>query len=233
MDSGKYVKTNRIYKEVQQITLAVDCIIFGFNDNKLELLLIHRGFEPEKGKWSLIGGFVGNDEDLDYAAERVLRDLSGLKDVYLEQVRTFGKKDRESQERVVSIAYYALILKDNYNNDLIREYNAQWFPIDELPDVIFDHKDMIECAIRRLRKQVRSSLVVFNLLQEKFTLPQLQKLYEVILDEELDKRNFRKKIKELDFLIKLDKKDKSESRKGAFLYQVDDSKYRKIQNFSL
>ena len=121
MDSGKYVKTNRIYKEVQQITLAVDCIIFGFNDNKLELLLIHRGFEPEKGKWSLIGGFVGNDEDLDYAAERVLRDLSGLQDVYLEQVRTFGKKDRESQERVVSIAYYALILKDNYNNDLIRE----------------------------------------------------------------------------------------------------------------
>lgn len=233
MKSGNYVKANRIYKEVQQITLAVDCIIFGFNDNKLELLLIKRGFEPEKGKWSLIGGFVGNDEDVDCAAERVLRDLSGLKDLYLEQVKVFGKMDRESQERVVSIAYYALILKDNYNDDLVREYNAKWFPIDELPPLIFDHQDMIESSVHRLRKQVKSSLAIFNLLQEKFTLPQLQKLYEVILDENLDKRNFRKKIKELDFLKKLDEKDKSESKKGAFFYQLDESKYSKIQNFSL
>ncbi|MUH35431.1 NUDIX domain-containing protein [Zobellia amurskyensis] len=224
---------DRTYKDIQQITLAVDCIIFGFNDNRLEVLLVHRGFEPEKDRWSLMGGFVGNHENLDDAAHRVLKDLSGLEDVYMEQVRTFGKANRDPYERVVSTTYSALILKEKYNKELIEEYRAEWFPIDELPDLIFDHKDMVESAIRRLQRRVRTFPIVFNLLPEKFTLPQLQKLYEGIFQEEMDKRNFRKKLATMDFLVKLNEKDMSESKKGAFLYRFDEKKYNKTKNFTI
>ncbi|MBT9186725.1 MULTISPECIES: NrtR DNA-binding winged helix domain-containing protein [Zobellia] len=224
---------DRTYKDIQQITLAVDCIIFGFNDNRLEVLLVHRGFEPEKDRWSLMGGFVGNHEDLDDAAHRVLKDLSGLEDVYMEQVRTFGKANRDPYERVVSTTYSALILKEKYNQELIEEYRAEWFPIDELPDLIFDHKDMVESAIRRLQRRVRTFPIVFNLLPEKFTLPQLQKLYEGIFQVEMDKRNFRKKLATMDFLVKLNEKDMSESKKGAFLYRFDEKKYNKTKNFTI
>ena len=224
---------DRTYNDIQQITLAVDCIIFGFNDNRLEVLLVHRGFEPEKDRWSLMGGFVGNHEDLDDAANRVLKDLSGLEDVYMEQVRTFGKAKRDPYERVVSTTYSALILKDKYNKELIEEYRAKWYPIDELPDLIFDHKDMVESAIRRLQRRVRTFPIVFNLLPDKFTLPQLQKLYEGIFQEEMDKRNFRKKLATMDFLIKLNEKDMSESKKGAFLYRFDEKKYNKTKNFTI
>ena len=224
---------NRTYKEIQQITLAVDCIIFGFNNNQLEVLLIHRGFEPKKERWSLIGGFVENEEDLDQAAHRILIQLSGLEDVYMEQVKAFGKPNRDPYERVVSITYSALILKSNYDAELVKTYRAQWFPIDELPDLIFDHKEMILVAIQRLRRRVRSAPVGFNLLPEKFTLPGLQKLYEGILGEVLDKRNFRKKLKSMNFLIQLEEKDKSESKKGAFLYKFDEEMYKTTQNFNL
>lgn len=225
--------TNRTYKEIQQITLAVDCIIFGFNNNKLELLLIHRGFEPEIGKWSLIGGFVGNDEDLDEAANRVLYNLSGLEDIYMEQVKTFGKATRDPFERVVSTTYSAMILKSEYNEGKVDEYDAKWFPIDEIPELIFDHREMVDMAIRRLRRRVRSTPIAFNLLPPKFTLPQLQALYEGILDEEIDKRNFRRKIFQMSFLVKLDEKDMSESRKGAYLYEFDKELYEKEQYFNL
>jgi len=227
------VTDNRAYKEIQQITLAVDCIIFGFNNNKVELLLIHRGFEPEIGKWSLIGGFVGNDEDLDEAANRVLYNLSGLEDIYMEQVKTFGKANRDPFERVVSTTYSAMILKSDYNEGKVEEYNAKWFPIDEIPELIFDHREMVDMAIRRLRRRVRSTPIAFNLLPIKFTLPQLQALYEGILDEEIDKRNFRRKISQMDFLVKLEEKDMSESRKGAYLYEFDKELYQKEQYFNL
>lgn len=224
---------NRTYKEIQQITLAVDCIIFGFNNNKLELLLIHRGFEPEIGKWSLIGGFVGNNEDLDEAANRVLYNLSGLEDIYMEQVKTFGKANRDPFERVVSTTYSAMILKSEYNEDMVKDYDAKWFPIDEIPELIFDHRDMVDSAIKRLRRRVRSTPIAFNLLPSKFTLPQLQALYQGILDEEIDKRNFRRKISQMDFLVKLDEKDMSESRKGAYLYAFDKELYEEEQYFNL
>tara|TARA_R110002049_G_scaffold309206_1_gene518553 strand:- start:7790 stop:8476 length:687 start_codon:yes stop_codon:yes gene_type:complete len=223
----------RKHKEIQQIKLAVDCIIFGFNDNRLELLLIHRGFEPEIGKWSLIGEFIGNDEDLDDAANRVLYDLSGLQNIYMEQVKTFGKANRDSSGRVVSITYSAMILKSEYNEEQVSKYNAKWFSIDDLPELVFDHKDMVEMAIMRLRRRVRNTPIAFNLLPPKFTLPQLQALYEGILDEAIDKRNFRRKIFQMDFLVKLDEKDMSESRKGAYLYQFDKALYEKEQYFNL
>lgn len=223
----------RAYKEIQQIKIAVDCIIFGFNDNRLELLLIHRGFEPEKGKWSLIGEFIGNDEDLDDAANRVLYDLSGLENIYMEQVKTFGKTHRDSSGRVISTTYSAMILKSKYNEEQVSKYNAKWFPINDLPELVFDHKDMVDSAIKRLRRRVRTTPIAFNLLSSKFTLPQLQALYEGILDETIDKRNFRRKISQMHYLVKLDEKDMSESRKGAYLYQFDKELYNKEQYFNL
>ncbi|MCR8666730.1 NUDIX hydrolase [Aestuariibaculum sp. M13] len=224
---------NKILEQKQQIKLAVDCIIFGFNNNRLELLLVHRGFEPEKGKWSLIGGFVGNDEDIDDAANRVLYDLSGLENIYMEQVRTFGKADRDPSGRVVSTTYSAMILKSEYNEERIGKYDAKWFPIEELPELIFDHSEMVGSAIRRLRRRVRNFPIAFNLLPAKFTLPQLQMLYEGILSEQLDKRNFRRKVSQMDYLVRLEEKDMSESRKGAYFYQFDEELYNKELNFNL
>lgn len=229
----KPFQINRAYKEVQQITVAVDCLIFGFNDGKLELLLVRRGFEPERDRFSLIGGFVHNEEGLDEAAHRVLSELTGLEDVYMEQVRTFGNANRDPYERVLSVTYSALVLKENYNNELVNSYKAEWFPIDDLPELIFDHKDMVESAIRRLRRRIKTGPVGFNLLPKKFTLPQLQRLYEAISGERIDKRNFRKKLNSMDFLIRLEEKDKSESKKGAFLYRFDEDKYNGVKNFSI
>nr|WP_255802837.1 NUDIX domain-containing protein [Aestuariibaculum lutulentum] len=220
-------------EQKQQIKLAVDCIIFGFNNNRLELLLVHRGFEPEKGKWSLIGGFVGNDEDIDDAANRVLYDLSGLENIYMEQVRTFGKADRDPSGRVVSTTYSAMILKSEYNEERVGKYDAKWFPIEELPELIFDHSEMVGSAIRRLRRRVRNFPIAFNLLPAKFTLPQLQMLYEGILSEQLDKRNFRRKVSQMNYLVRLEEKDMSESRKGAYFYQFDEELYNKELNFNL
>jgi ADP-ribose pyrophosphatase YjhB (NUDIX family) len=223
----------RAYKEIQQIKIAVDCIIFGFNDNRLELLLIQRGFEPEKGKWSLIGEFIGNDEDLDAAANRVLYGLSGLENIYMEQVKTFGKTNRDSSGRVISTTYSAMILKSEYNEDQVTKYKTKWFPIDDLPDLVFDHNEMVDSAIKRLRRRVRTTPIALNLLPSKFTLPQLQALYEGILGEIIDKRNFRRKISQMDFFVKLDEKDMSESRKGAYLYEFDKELYNKDQYFNL
>ncbi|MBD0830812.1 NUDIX hydrolase [Aestuariibaculum sp. TT11] len=220
-------------EQKQQIKLAVDCIIFGFNNNRLELLLVHRGFEPEKGKWSLIGGYVGNEEDLDDAANRVLYNLSGLENIYMEQVRTWGEANRDPSGRVVSTTYSAMILKSEYNAELVNKYDAQWFPIDELPELIFDHRAMVDSAVRRLRRRVRNYPIAFNLLPEKFTLPQLQMLYEGILSEPLDKRNFRRKVAQMNYFIKLEEKDMSESRKGAYYYRFDEALYAKELNFNL
>lgn len=224
---------SREYEEIQQVKLAVDCIIFGFNNNRLELLLIHRGFEPEIGKWSLIGGFIGNDEDLDEAANRVLYNLSGLENIYMEQVRTFGKAHRDTSGRVVSTTYSAMILKSEYDEEKVNAYNTKWFPIDKLPDLVFDHRDMVESAIRRLRRRVRNFPIAFNLLPAKFTLPQLQILYEGILNETIDKRNFRRKVFQMKYLVKLEEKDMSESRKGAYFYRFDEELYKIEQNFNL
>jgi len=180
------------YEQLDSIPLAVDCIIFGFNENQLELLLIHRGFEPQKGRWSLMGGFVKKDEDLDDAASRVLEQLTGLNDIYMEQVSTFGKVSRDPGGRVVSVTYYALIRKDHYDHELVKKHRAKWFPLNSLPEMIFDHEEMAKKALEKLREKVRTRPIGFNLIPQKFTLPMLQSLYEAILEETLDKRNFRK-----------------------------------------
>tara|TARA_Y100001935_G_scaffold193913_1_gene162021 strand:- start:39594 stop:40301 length:708 start_codon:yes stop_codon:yes gene_type:complete len=219
------------YKEYEHILVAVDCIIFGFHKNELKLLLIKRDFEPEKGKWSLMGGFLDDDESLDEAAQRILKTLTGLHDIYLDQLHSFGDVDRDPVERTISVAYYALIDVETHDKELLKQHSASWFPIHSVPELIFDHEEMVLSALKRLRRKASHQPVGFELLPEKFTLPELQKLYESIYDTNLDKRNFRRRILSMDVLEKTEEKQKTNSRKGAFLYRFDPKKYsRKVNN---
>jgi len=228
------VKNNsRPYNQVTPIPVAVDCIIFGFNENNLELLLIHRGFEPKIGQWSLMGGFVEKNEQLDAAATRVLKELTGLEEIYMEQLRAFGAVNRDSADRVISVAYFALIRKESYNKEQVQAHNAKWHSLDALPEMVFDHKDMVSYAKSTLKNKIQSQPLGFNLLPAKFTLVQLQALYEVILEEKLDKRNFRKKILFHDILEKLNEKDKQHSKKGAYLFKFREDRFKERLNRGL
>jgi ADP-ribose pyrophosphatase YjhB (NUDIX family) len=218
------------YNPEDKIFLALDCIIFGFDNEELKVLLIKRDFEPEKGKWSLIGGFLENKETLVRAANRILYDLTGVRDIYMEQLYTFGEVDRDPQERTVSVSYYALINIDSHGRDLNKRFNAEWFSFSKLPDLIFDHNEMVEKAIKRLRHKISISPIGFGLLPEKFTMRQLQKLYEAILGKTIDKRNFINKIKSMNLLIKLEEKDMSSSNKGSYLHQFNQEQYDSRQN---
>lgn len=208
--------------------VAIDCIIFGFDQEGLKVLLINRNFEPCKNQRSLMGGFLQKRESLDDAAKRILHELTGLKGIYLEQLYTYGDPARDPGARVLSVAYFAIIRSEflESRND---EYDAKWYSIDAIPEVVFDHKTMIDKAIRRLRRRAASEPIGFELLPEKFTIPRLRILYEAIYQEELDKRNFSKKIFAMDVLEKLNKKDKSGSKKGAFLYRFDLDKYKALK----
>ncbi|MEX2601295.1 MAG: NUDIX domain-containing protein [Balneolaceae bacterium] len=214
------------YKGHGRVLVALDCIIFGFDRKKLKLLLIKRNFEPQKGEWSLMGGFLRPHEGLDEAASRILNELTGLENIYLEQLYGFGEVDRDPVERTISIAFYALINTHDHDEEIVSDFDARWFDVDELPDLIFDHQKMVKAAITRLRYRTSLEPVGFELLPDKFTLPELQQLYEAIYDTNLDKRNFRRRILSMNVLEKTDEKQKKYSRKGAFLYRFDQDKYR-------
>lgn len=213
--------------------VSVDCIIFGFDKGELNLLLLKRTFEPASGQWSLMGGFVQRGESVDDAAKRVLSDLTGLEDVYMEQVGAFGEVNRDPGERVVSVAYYALINIDESDRKLVQQHNAFWINIKELPPLIFDHQEMVERARKLMRQNASIKPIGFNLLPKLFTLSQLQSLYEAIYGESIDKRNFRKRVAEIDFIEKTDKIDKQSSKRGAALYQFNSKAYRKDPKFKL
>ena len=213
--------------------VSVDCIIFGFDEGELKLLLLKRNFEPAMGKWSLMGGFVQEDESVDAAAKRVLAELTGLENVYMEQVGTFGDLERDPGERVISVAYYALVNVNEYDRELVQQHNAHWTKIDELPQLIFDHPIMISKARELMKHKASYNPLGFSLLPELFTLTQLQNLYEAIYGEPMDKRNFRKRVAEMDFIEKTDLIDKSGSRRGAYLYKFNDKAYRKDPKFKL
>lgn len=221
MDIDKYTSQDRIL-------VAVDCIIFGFDGQQLKALLIKRGFEPEKGKWSLMGGFVHTEESAEEAAIRVLHQLTGMHDIYMEQLYCFSRVKRDTEGRVISIAYFALINIADYSEQLQLEHEAKWFPLKEIPKLIFDHEEMVTKAKERLQEKVSNHPIGFELLPEKFTLPQLQNLYEAIYEMPLDKRNFTRKILSLSVLNKLTEKEKHSSRKGAFYYVFDKDKYGKL-----
>jgi len=214
------------YKNVDRIVVAVDSIIFGFDRENLKVLLIKRGFAPQKDRWSLMGGFLKREESLNDAAHRVLHKLTGLKDVYLEQLYGFGELNRDPVERTVSIAFYALINKKEHDKELMEKYSAKWFPINDYPDLIFDHTEMVEAAKARLKYKASHQPVGFELLPKRFTLPELQNLYEAIYQTPLDKRNFRRRILSTGVLRKTNEKQKKYSKKGAFLYEFDKEKYK-------
>jgi 8-oxo-dGTP diphosphatase len=216
------------YQELRKLHVAVDCIIFGFDDNNLQLLLSQRMMDPCRGYWSLIGGFVGIEENLDNAASRILESLTGLKNIYLEQLHAYGDPERDPGGRVISVAYYALIRTDMLNGRTEENHTATWFSFDSIPALVFDHNQMVDKAIKRLRRKSLIQPVGFELLAEKFTLTQLQRLYEAIHDIKLDKRNFRKRILSMDVLSKLDEKDKVNSKRGAWLYMFDKEKYKRM-----
>lgn len=213
------------YSQGDKVLLAVDGIIFGFDEEDLKILLIKRDFEPEKGKWSLVGGFLKQHESLNTAAIRILHHYTGLTNIYMEQVATYSEVDRDPAERTISTAYYALINIEAHNKELINRYGAKWFNVADAPKLIFDHDEMVSAAIKRLRNRASTKPIGFELLPEKFTMRQLQKLYEAIWNTSLDKRNFINKIRSLDFVERLDEKDMTSSRKGSYLYQFDSEKY--------
>lgn len=196
----------------------------------MNALLIKRDFEPEIGKWSLMGGFVTQNESIDEAAIRVLHQLTGLENIYMEQLYSFGGVNRDTAGRVISVAYFALINQLSYQERLKRDHEAGWFALDKLPPLIFDHATMVIRAKERLQQKVLNHPVGFELLATKFTLRQLQNLYEAIYETTLDKRNFTRRILSLGILKKLDEKDKGSSRKGAFYYVFDKEKYKKLEH---
>tara|TARA_R110002167_G_scaffold311125_1_gene516045 strand:- start:6899 stop:7594 length:696 start_codon:yes stop_codon:yes gene_type:complete len=213
------------YNLEDKVFLAVDCIIFGFDNDDLKVLLIQRDFEPEKGKWSLMGGFMKHHETLNDAASRVLHRLTGVHDIYMEQLYTFSEVDRDPLARTISTSYYAIINIEKHNEEITEQNNAKWFSLSDVPDLIFDHNQMLDKAIKRLRRRTSINPIGFELLPEKFTMRHLQKLYEAILDKKLDKRNFINKINSMDILIKLKEKDMTSSTKGSYLYMFDQEKY--------
>jgi len=184
--------------------------------------------KPKKGEWSLMGGFIQADEDLDQAPVRILQSLTGLGNLFLEQIGAFGKLDRDPGGRVISVAYYALINKDDHEKDLLDTYNAQWFPIDNYPVLVFDHRQMVEAAYQQLVIQSKLRPIGFNLLPPKFTLPELQSLYQAIFKQKLDDRNFRRRVLALGIVRKLSEKQRKGSKKGAFLFEFDQEAYQKL-----
>jgi ADP-ribose pyrophosphatase YjhB (NUDIX family) len=220
----------RQYLGQKRILVAVDCIIFGFDGQDLKLLLIKRAFEPEKDKWSLMGGFLHKDETLDQAANRVLKELTGLEDVYLEQLQTFSDVTRDPEERTISVAYFALIDIHQYEKQLSEDYHAEWFVLQNKPRLIFDHDDMVRLAQRQLRYKAAIHPILSELLPQRFTIPHLQNMYEEVYTTTFDSRNFTRKLLSTGLLIRQNGKDKSGSRKGAFYYKMDKRKYKVKQD---
>ncbi|MGN6177999.1 MAG: NUDIX hydrolase, partial [Mucilaginibacter sp.] len=182
-------------------------------------------FEPEKGDWSLMGGFVQDKESLDQSANRILKQLTGLEGVYLEQLYTYGDPERDPMERTVSVSYFALLDINQYQKQLSADYHAEWFPLKKTPKLIFDHQEMVEQAKKRIRYKAALHPILFELLPAKFTIPQLQTLYEAVFNATIDKRNFSRRVLATGLLVKLAEKDKAGSKRGAFYYRLNRENY--------
>ena len=223
----------KFYGEHSKVWLSVDCIIYGFDEGKLKILIGRRKMDPGRGEWSLYGGFVASDESVDDAATRTLYELTGLRNLFMRQVGAFGNVDRDPGERVVSIAYYALINVKDYDDDLRIKHGVEWIDINDIPQLYSDHNEMVRKARKMMKQKLSQEPVGFRLLPSLFTLTQLQRLYEAVNGEELDKRNFRKRIKDMDFIEKTDLIDKTGSKRGAYLYRFNKRAYNEDPNFKL
>ena len=223
----------KFYGEYSKVWLSVDCIIFGFENGKLKILIGKRKMEPGRGEWSLYGGFVAADEGVDDAAARTLYELTGLRNLYMRQVGAFGNVDRDPGERVVSIAYYALINVADYDEHLRLEHGLEWVDVEQVPKLYSDYNEMVRKARKMMQQKIAHEPIGFRLLPNLFTLTQLQKLYEAVNGEELDKRNFRKRIKEIAYIEKTELIDKTGSKRGASLYRFNKRIYNDDPNFKL
>lgn len=223
----------KYYAEEPMYHVAVDCIIFGFEQGRLQTLFQHRTIEPFNGELTPMGGFVQKNETLDEAAHRVLTERTGLEEIFLEQLQAFGDINRDPGGRVISIAYYALLNKEQYNNKLLDKFNCKWVDVNDMPTLHFDHMKMMRKAILRLQDKISYTPIALKLLPDEFTMSQLQKLYEAILNEPQDKRNFRKKVCDMPYFVKTDKVDKSGSKRGAAIYTFDYAKYHTLKDYHL
>lgn len=215
--------------EYPRPALTVDCVVFGLDEDDLKVLLIERDIPPFAGKWALPGGFVRIEETLEAAARRELREEAGLDIAYLEQLYTFGDLERDPRERVVTVAYYVLVKLSDFRVQAATDArSAAWFAVHDVPTLAFDHATILRLAHERLRGKVRYQPIGFELLPAKFTLRQLQHLYERVLDRPLDKRNFRKKIISMDLLIELDEVETDVAHRAARLYRFDKQKYGRL-----
>jgi len=210
--------------------VSVDCIVFGFDGRELRVLIGKRQMDPGRGEWSVYGGFVRSNESIDDAANRVLMELAGLRNQYLRQVGAFGRIDRDPGERVISIVYYALINVNDYDEKLREKHGVEWMAINDLPPLYSDHRSMIQKARQMMRETITHEPIGFRLLPKLFTLTQLQKVYEAISGEELDKRNFRKYINDMYYLERTELIDKKSSKRGAHLYRFNLSANREKTN---
>jgi ADP-ribose pyrophosphatase YjhB (NUDIX family) len=224
---------NTFYGEHSKVWLSVDCIIFGFDEGKLKILIGKRKMDPGRGEWSLYGGFVRSDESVNDAASRTLFELTGLRNLFMRQVGAFGNVDRDPGERVVSIAYYALINVKDYDDILRRAHGLVWMDVNEIPQLYSDHNEMVLKARKMMQQKLATEPVGFRLLPSLFTLTQLQKLYEAVNGVELDKRNFRKHVKEMDFIEKTELIDKASSKRGAYLYRFNKRVYNEDPTFKM
>lgn len=218
-----------------QSNFTTDCVIFGFQEGELKVLLIERNEDPFRGYWALPGFFVEHTETIDEAVQRILYELTGLRDIYMEQLYTFGDIRRHPQGRIITVAYYALLRIDELKatpapvTDYARD--AAWHSLENLPDLAFDHQHIVDKSITKVRQQISYNPIAFELLPEKFTLTQLQQLYEAIWGRKLDKRNFRKKMFNYNILKELPEFQTGVSYRAARLYKLDKRKYaKKFQN---
>lgn len=215
--------------EYARAALTVDCVVFGLDETDLKVLLIQRKLAPFQHAWALPGGFVRVDETLDEAARRELEEEAGVRDVYLEQLYSFGALDRDPRERTVTVAYYALAKLSDHNIRAATDaMGVGWFALDDLPKLAFDHANIVTTAQERLRGKVRYAPIGFELLPPRFSLTQLQRLYEIVLGTELDKRNFRKKILSMDLLVETDEVEQGVRHRAARLYKFDRRKYDRL-----
>lgn len=212
-----------IYSKHSKQYIAVDCVIFGYEDETLKVLLYPRSFEPSVGQWSLLGGFVDEQEALGDAARRVLYNTTGLQNIYQEQVHAFSDPQRDPAGRVISVAYYALIRINQQDTELIKSHGGEWWPVSKLPVLIFDHSKMIKDSLSRLQLKASAELIGNELLGDTFSITQLKQLYEAIFQRSLDSGNFRKKVLSLGVLSNTGIKDKADSKKGAYLYKYQPS----------
>lgn len=218
----------RYHYQYPHPAVTTDCVIFGFDGERLNVLLIERGIEPYKGCWALPGGFIGMDQTAEESAMRELREETGLKDAYIRQFHTFSTVNRDPRERVLTIAYYALVrLQEVKGGD--DAASAQWFPIDATPGLAFDHQEILDMAKETLRKQIHFEPIGFELLPEKFSMKQLQELYEAILGVKFDRRNFYNKMLHIGVLTPLDEREWFSNRRESYLYKFNPEKYDEMK----